>query len=140
METIFKDASCKLLKNTEIDFNKDSYIVSINDNIIGHFNLKPGIFNNKISISLEYELLKEYRGRGIGNYFLEIIENYVKNNFDMNEIILLIKYDNELSKLVAIKNGYSINYEYMDLMNLSGEMTNYIPFYKNINNKKKMLL
>ena len=133
MEIIFKDASCKLLKNTEIDFNKDSYVVSTNDNIIGHFNLKRKLFDVKNVTFLEYELLKKYRGKGLGKLFLRIIEIHLQEDYGLEEVYLLVKNDNELAKIVASNFGYSIDFNYT-----SDE--NYTLFYKKLSKVKKKIL
>lgn len=123
---IYKNPTCELFNNSSIVFNKNSYIVSLNNKIIGHFNLL--IRQNKILI--EYELLEQYRGLGLGNDFYQIIEQYVENNFDYDEIVLLIRYDNDRSIKIATKNNYKINYTYVEEMATYGEMTMFNPFVK----------
>ncbi len=123
---IYHDENCNLFKNSEIYFNKDSYIVSLNSKIVGHFNVTK-LGNDLL---LDYELLKEYRNIGLGDYFFKIIEKYVVNNFEFNKIILMIKYDNEKSKNIAAKNDYKIDYEFISENDIYGEMTMYNPYSK----------
>ena len=136
MIKVFKDGNCELFKKTEINFNKNSYIVSIDDKIIGHFN---AMFRSD-GVLIDYELLKEYRGLGLGNYFLSIIEEYLSNNFEFDKFLLIIKYDNELSQKVALYNGYTIDYDMAEKMSIDGEMTMFSPYVKiNEKNNKKSL-
>ena len=127
---IYKNSSCCLLGETMFKFDEDSYIVSYDDRIVGYFNLGSGIFSRDNSVSLEYELLPKYRGKGLGNLFLETVEDYVRNEEDIDEIDLLIYYDNERSKKIAVFNNYKINYADVEMMDRYGEMTNYYPFSK----------
>ena len=127
---IFQDPDCDLFNDTVIRFNKDSYIVSLNNVVIGHFNLLFDMLGIKNSISIEYELLKKFRNKGLGNDFYKIIENYVINNLKYNQIILFIKYDNNNSINIALKNNYKIDYMYTELMEKCGEMTLFNPFVK----------
>ena len=137
---IFKNLNGLVLRETMFEFNSNSYVVSFNDTMIGYFNIRAGIPGHKKSVSVEYELLSNFRGNGLGKILLEVIEKYIKKNFDVEEINLLIKYDNEKSKKVAISNHFQINYEDMEIMALEGEMTNYYPFYKNISKNKQKVL
>ncbi len=121
---IYRDENCNLFKNSEIYFNKDSYIVSMNNNIIGHFNITK-VENNLL---LDYELLKQYRNIGLGNYFFQTIEKYVSSNFEYEKIILIIKYDNKKSKSIALENNFSID---LDLIKKTKEeMSMYNPYSK----------
>ena len=133
---IFQDSIHDLIKKADISFTNDSYIVSINDKIIGFFNAH--IRQNDMMI--DYELLEEYRGIGLGNYFLSIIEDYLSTNFEFDRFLLIIRYDNEKSKKVALKNNYSIDYDISEEMSIDGEMTMYTPYMKtNEKNDKKTL-
>jgi RimJ/RimL family protein N-acetyltransferase len=123
---IYHDSNCDLFKDSLIGFSNDSYIVSLNDQIIGHFNL---IFKNE-AIIINYELLREFRGMGIGNDFYQIIENYVKQNFEFKELMLLVHFTNIKSMKIALKNEYQIDYNYLEEMNYNGELTNYNPYVK----------
>lgn len=129
------------LQTTDIVFNKDSYIVLVDNIVIGHFNLLFNIFGVKDKVSIDYELLESFRNKKYGFSFYQIIENYVVENFNPDEIILLVKYDNEKSKRIVEKNGFSVNYSYMEKINELGEMSNYITYSKTIEkeNKKKLL-
>ena len=133
---IYKDENCDLFKNSQLCFTKNSYIVSINDNIIGFFNAH--IRQNDMMI--DYELLEQYRGKGLGNYFLSIIEDYLSSNFEFDRFLLIIKYDNEKSKKVALKNNYNLDYTMSEEMSIDGEMNMYAPYTKtNEKNNKKTL-
>ena len=121
---IYKDKNCDLFKNSEIYFSDNSYIVSMNNNIIGHFNVTK-LGNNLL---LDYELLQQYRNIGLGNYFFQTIEEYVSNNFEFDKIILMIKYDNKKSNNIAIKNKFAIDLDLAEQMD--GEMKMYNPYSK----------
>lgn len=127
--SIYHDPNCNLFKDSLIGSSKDSYIVSLNNQIIGHFNL---IFNtfDKNSIIINYELLRSFRGIGIGNSFYQIIENYIKQNFEVNQLILLVHFTNIKSMKIAIKNDYKIDFDYLEEMERNGELNNYNPYVK----------
>jgi hypothetical protein len=133
---IFQDPNCCLFKDTIINFNKNSYIVSLNGTIIGHFNLMSHFLNLEDCIAVEYELLPNFRNHKFGNTFYQIIETFISTNFDYNQLVLFIKYDNISSKHIALKQGFTINFEYAELMNQNGEMTNYSPFTKVLKKQK----
>lgn len=124
MIEVFQNKNCNLFKDTVINYNENSYIVSIDGNIIGHFN----VILIDDTYSIEYELLKEFRGIGLSNYFLHIIEKYVIDNFDTNRILLMIKYNNSASLKLAQENGYHVDYDlYEETMQ---EDSSYIPYIK----------
>lgn len=127
--SIYHDPNCNLFKDSIIGFSKDSYIVSLNNQIIGHFNLIFDTFDEN-SILINYELLRDFRGLGIGNSFYQIIENYIKQNFDFSQLVLLIHYTNIKSMKVAIKNDYQIDFDYLEEMERNGELNNYNPYVK----------
>lgn len=133
---IFKDPNC-LLKSDKVCFNKDSYIVSLNKTIIGYFNLSFNFIGLKDAIFIDYELLENFRNKGLGNYFYKIIEDYAIDNFEFEEIVLLIHYKNESSKKIANKNGFQVNYDYCEIIQNSGEIRGYSPFTKTITKNKK---
>lgn len=82
---------------------------------------------------MEYELLKKYRGKGLGKLFLRIIEIHLQEDYGLEEVYLLVKNDNELAKIVASNFGYSIDFNYT-----SDE--NYTLFYKKLSKVKKKIL
>ena len=124
MEKVFQDDNCSLFKDAIINYDKNSYIVSIDDKIIGHFNI---VIINGI-YSIEYELLKEYRGLGLGTTFLNIIEDFVYKKFNIDRILLMIKYDNLASINLAKKNGYSVDYDLYE--EITKEDSSYSPYVK----------
>lgn len=130
---IYKNNGVKL-KDTNIGFNDNSYIVEINHKIIGYFNIN--YFGD--DISFDYELLKEFRNKGIGNNFFRIIEKWIIANLDFNRILLLVKYDNEKSKNIVIQNDYYIDYNELENMEKDGEMTMYLPYVKQFSKVKKL--
>lgn len=136
---IYKDPNCDLFKESEIYFNKDSYIVSMNENVIGHFNL---IYNllGKNMVSIDYELLEQYRGKKMGNLLFGIIESYVIENTEVDNIVLLIKSDNIKSKTIAENYDYSFDYGLSEWMGQYNEMPDYIPFCKNFKKVKQKKL
>lgn len=132
---------CKIYKNngvkiekTSIVLNENSYLVELNGNIIGYFNVNQ--FSD--AVSFDYELIEKYRNAGLGNEFFKLVENWVINNFDTKKILLLVRYDNDVSKHIICNNGYFIDYNELETMNMSGEMTMHSPFVKVISSKKKM--
>ena len=86
--SIYHDPNCNLFKDSIIGFSKDSYIVSLNNQIIGHFNLIFDTFDEN-SILINYELLRDFRGLGIGNSFYQIITTLFSR---LILIIILILY------------------------------------------------
>lgn len=109
--------------DTEIGFNNNSYIVEKDNSILGHFN----VIQRENMVILDYELVKQYRNKGLGNNFLKVIENYLYENFDFEKIFLFIKYDNEKSRKIAIKN----NYEISDDLDVASEMSMFDLYSKN---------
>ncbi len=103
---IYKDKNYDF-SDCELSFDQNSYIVSINNKVIGYFRLS--IYNLK-TVLLDYELVKKYQKIGIGNYFYGIIEKYIIDNYDFEKIILMIKYDNISSIKIADENSYFIDY------------------------------
>ena len=133
MVEVFQDKDCNLFKDVVIHYNEDSYIVAIDGKIIGHFNVL--IINDTYSI--EYELLKEFRGIGLGGKFLSIIENFVQDKFNVDEILLMIKYDNLKSIKLAKKNNYSIDYSLYE--EIIKEDSSYVPYTKRIEKNKNLI-
>ncbi len=131
------------LKGNKIRFNiKESYIYDVDGNIIGYFNLTPisGCLN------IDFEMLEEFRGKGLGNEFLENISNYVaskcieynKNN-ENNEIeylLLLIEPSNISAIKTAEKNGYSLDYALFD-GDVENELFGTSAYTKSIKNCKE---
>lgn len=123
---MFKTFKVVLNNNCYVVFKDNSYHVILNEKNIGHFNLT--FVENRILI--DYELLEQYRGVGLGTTFYQMIEKYVEANFEYKELILMIRYDNDRSIKIATKNNYKINYDYVEKMAADGEMTMFNPFVK----------
>lgn len=102
---IYKDKNYDF-SDCELSFNESSYIVSINNKVIGYFKLT--MYDLK-TVLLDYELVKRYQKKGIGNYFYKIIEKYIIDNFDFERIILMIRYDNKASTKIANEHSYFID-------------------------------
>ena len=69
-----KDKILFKLKGNKIRFyEKESYIYELDGKIIGYFNLTPILG----CLNIDAEILEEFRGKGLGNDFLENISNYV---------------------------------------------------------------
>ena len=98
----------------EICFDrKNSYIYEIDDKIVGYFNLMPMMRIGCINI--DYELLEEYRNKGLGNLFLKNISDYAVAKYsEYKKLLLLIDYLNVKSEKMAIWNGYVEDYFLFD--------------------------
>lgn len=123
------------LEDTNIGFNENSYIVEINQKIIGYFNIN--YFGD--DISFDYEILKEFQNKGIGNQFFKVIENWIIQNLEFKRILLLVRYDNEKSKKIVNQNDYFIDYNELEKIEAYGEMTMYLPFVKEKSKVKKLV-
>lgn len=121
---IYKDENYDF-GDCDLSFDKNSYIVSINNKIIGYFRLS--VYDSK-TVLLDYELIKKYQKKGIGNYFYKIIEKYIINNFDFERIILMIRFDNKASTKIADEHSYFIDYSLTE----ENEMHNFNAYVKSI--------
>ena len=131
------------LKNEKIRFNKkESYIYELDGKIIGYFNLTPILG----CLNIDAEILEEFRGKGLGNEFLENISNYVaskcieynKNN-ENNEIeylLLLIEPSNISAIKTAEKSGYLLDYTLFD-GDVENELSGTSAYTKSIKNCKE---
>lgn len=127
---IYKDENCKKTKDCDLYFDKDSYIVAIESNILGFFSLTE---YNKKTVLVNYELLKKYRNMGIGNDFYKIIEKYIIDNYDYERIVLVISYDNCKSINIAISHNYTLDNEFDEL----NEVRNHKVYAKSIERKQQ---
>ena len=138
-----KDKILFKLKGNKIRFyEKESYIYELDGKIIGYFNLTPisGCLN------IDAEILEEFRGKGLGNEFLENISNYVASkcieyneNNENNEIeylLLLIEPSNISAIKTAEKNGYSLDYTLFD-GDVENELSGTSSYTKSIKNCKE---
>ena len=107
---------------------KNSYIVSQCDVIYGFYNVKK--IENDNLVLIEYALLKMFRGNHFGQTFLnKIIDIVSKENKNIEKIVLMIRYDNIISKKIAEKEEFKIDINLME--QLEDEITNFIPYSKN---------
>lgn len=106
---IYKDENCKKFNDCDLYFDKNSYIVSIESDILGFFNLTE---YDKKTVLVDYELLKKHRDLGIGSEFYKIIEQYIMENFSYEKIVLAISYDNCKSINIAINHNYILDNEF----------------------------
>lgn len=127
---IYQDDNCRLFKDCDLCFNQNSYIVSIESNILGFFKL---IEYDKNTVLINYELLKKHRNMGIGSDFLKIIENYVIENFDYEKIVLAIAYDNCKSMNIAIQQDYILDNDFDE----QNELHNHKIYIKKIDRKQQ---
>ena len=128
------------LKSEKIRFNKkESYIYELDGKIIGYFNL------TQISgcLNIDAEILEEFRGKGLGNEFLENISNYVASkcieyneNNEIEYLLLLIEPSNISAIKTAEKNGYSLNYTLFD-GDVENELSGTSAYTKSIKNCKE---
>ena len=114
----------EITEDTYITKSDNTYIVEEDSKIIGYFNLT--FLDNKVI--LDYELVKSLRNNHLGSHLLNVIEDYITDSYDVDEIILLIKYDNEKSMKIAKKNNYIIDYIFLE--NMDGEMNSFKPYVK----------
>lgn len=121
---IYKDKNYDF-NECDLAFNENSYIVSVGNKIIGYFRLTT--YDNE-TVLLDYELVKKYQNRGIGNYFYRLIERYIIDNYDFKKVCLIIKYDNSASLKIAKKHSYLID----NVVNEENEMHNYSAYVKSI--------
>lgn len=102
------------------------FIIDSKGNAVGRI---PVSINNPDSVSIDYWISEEQRGKGIGTVALEEIvkQIYDKKEFDnlefssinysdtsrtgIKNIVLEINDDNEASKRIAMKNGFKRNGE-----------------------------
>lgn len=103
---------CNEVLNGKICFDKDAtHIYEVNDEIVGYFNLIPMLG----CINIDYEILEEFRNKGMGNFFLENITSYASKKYrNCEKLLLLIAYDNIRSKKMALKNGYTEDFSILD--------------------------
>lgn len=121
---IYKDKNYDF-SECDLAFNENSYIVSVGNKIIGYFRLTT--YDNE-TVLLDYELVKKYQNRGIGNYFYRLIERYIIDNYDFEKVCLIIRYDSSASLKIAKKHSYLID----NVINEENEMHNYSVYVKSI--------
>ena len=63
------------------------------------------------TIYLEYAINKRSRNKGYGTSLLSKVTEQLFKDPNVKKIILDIQHKNEASKAIALKNGYSIDYE-----------------------------
>ena len=88
-------------------YPEKSYIVVLNGNPIGFFNMSE--LKGIGKVNLEYCLLKGYRGQKIGDAFYKLVLEYVSKSFPhYSGITLLVDYRNEIARIlrrsIKIKN------------------------------------
>ena len=127
---IYKDENCRLFKDCDLCFNKNSYIVAIESNILGFFDL---IEYDEKTVLISYELLKKHRNLGIGRGFFKIIEKYVIENFGYEKIVLAIACDNCKSLNIAILQDYILDTDFDE----SNELHNHKIYVKRIERKQQ---
>lgn len=90
-----------------------TYIIKHNKHCVGMCGTTK-TENDKI-IELWYALANHYREKGYGTKILGLITQYLIENIDkIDDIQLSIDKDNEASKCIALKNGYSLSSETSD--------------------------
>ena len=97
-------------RDTHITMSDKTHIVEENNEMLGLFNTTP--YDNKVIV--DYELLPELRGKHLATHLLDIIEDYIIDTSEVEEILLLIKSDNEKSIKIATKNGYAIDHIFLE--------------------------
>lgn len=127
---IYQDENCKKFKDCDLFFDKNSYIVSIESNILGFFNFMT---YDKKTVLINYELLKKHRNIGMGRDFYKIIEKYIIDNYDYERIVLVISYDNYKSINIAINHNYILDNEFDEL----NEVRNHKIYVKTFERKQQ---
>ena len=87
------------MKNDQEDYDeiispqlrKNNYfqVLDTNDNLVAFFCLDPDK-EKKEQVEVGLGLAPDLTGRGLGSEFMSVIENYVKNNYDYQVIILAV--------------------------------------------------
>ena len=91
----------------------------------------------KYDIYLEYSILKEYRGKGLGKLLLSEISNYLIDNYNIKSIMLDIDPSNVPSIMTAVSCGYIADDEEYISRNMNGKILYRIDNYNYINKRKK---
>ena len=86
------------MKNDQEDYDeiispqlrKNNYfqVLDEDDNLVAFFCLDPDKKKEQVEVGLG--LAPDLTGRGLGSEFMSVIENYVKNNYDYQVIILAV--------------------------------------------------
>ena len=86
---------------------KNNYfqVLDKNDNLVAFFCLDPDK-EKREQVEIGLGLAPNLTGRGLGSEFMSVIENYVKNNYDYQVIILAVADFNLRAIKVYQKAGY----------------------------------
>ena len=104
----------------------NKYFIVLNDNIIGYFSF----FLRDNYMVIDCEIFDEYQNKGYGTIALSEFEEFIGNKYEFDKFLLIIRYDNERSKKVALKNNYKIDYLLIEEMDEYGELTMHSPYVK----------
>lgn len=90
-----------------------TYIIKHDNRCVGICGIQQ--FENKKIIDLWYALADYYRTKGYGSKILGLLTQYLLENItDIDDIQLSIDKSNEASKVIALKNGYSLSSQTSD--------------------------
>lgn len=81
-------------------------------------------FDQKYIILFEFKTVEKYQGKGFAKYLLEQIFKYVKNEFKLNIISLVVYKDNYKALNLYINNGFEIFFDYDDSYSLIKKLWN----------------
>ena len=105
------------MKNDQEDYDeiispqlrKNNYfqVLDTNDNLVAFFCLDPDK-EKKEQVEVGLGLAPDLTGHGQGSEFMTVIENYVKNNYDYQVIVLAVAEFNLRAIKVHQKAGYVI--------------------------------
>ena len=105
---------------------KNKYLIVMDNEIIGYFSF----FLREDCIVIDCEIFEQYQNKGYGTIALSEFEDFLGNLYEFDKYLLIIRYDNERSKKVALKSGYQIDYMLAEEMDEDGELTMYSPYVK----------
>ena len=137
---MFEENQIRITKGLNIDFDLEefksdfvvfneanSYILYYKDVLYGFYNTMKIERENLIEI--QYSLIRSFRGNSIGQDFLnKVIDIVSKENSDIEKIVLMINDKNLISKKIASKEGFNIDFGIME--QLEEEITELVPYSK----------
>lgn len=118
------------LKPIYFSINQSSFVF-LDNTIIGIFQI---INLNEKEVDLRYGIFKDFQNKKIGAYVLNHIINYIFLTNSIKKVYLNIDYKNLASIKVAENCNLKIDYNLVEIRELSGEGDNFIPYF--IENKK----
>lgn len=131
-----QDIGIRLISSNDkkSDIFDKGFIVSMNDKLFGYVFISKKI---KDDIFLEYSIIKDCRGKGLGKVLLEEVSDYLMSNYNIKSITLDIDPSNVASVMTALSCGYMEDDEEYLKRNMSGKILYRIDNFNYINKRKK---